>query len=142
MRDRLGRARGLLAGYFDQVRGRKGIDDATFEELEEALILADVGVATTTRVLGDLRDKLRSGALSATDPTALLQALQDDLVAMFEGDVELARLRRWRRADGVAVRRRERGRQDHDDRKARPARDPVGPERGAGRRGHVPGCCR
>ena len=87
MRDRLGRARGLLAGYFDQVRGRKGIDDAPFEELEEALILADVGVATTTRVLGDLRDKLHSGALSATDPTALLQALQDDLVAMFDGDV-------------------------------------------------------
>ena len=88
LRERLGRARGLLAGYFDQVRGRKGIDEATFEELEEALILADVGVTTTTRVLGDLRDKLHGGALSATDPAALLQALQDDLVAMFEGDVE------------------------------------------------------
>ncbi len=88
LRDRLGRARGLLAGYFDQVRGRKGIDDATFEELEEALVLADVGLATTTRVLGDLRERLRRGALSATDPPALLQALQDDLVAMFEGDVE------------------------------------------------------
>ena len=88
LRDRLGRARGLLAGYFDQVRGRKAIDEATFEELEEALILADVGVTTTTRVLGDLRDKLRSGALSATDPPALLQALQDDLISMFEGDVE------------------------------------------------------
>ena len=88
LRDRLGRARGLLAGYFDQVRGRKAIDEATFEELEEALILADVGVTTTTRVLGDLRDKLRSGVLSATDPPALLQALQDDLISMFEGDVE------------------------------------------------------
>ncbi len=88
LRERLGRARGLLAVYFDQVRGRKGIDEATFEELEEALILADVGVTTTTRVLGDLRDKLHGGALSATDPAALLQALQDDLVSMFEGDVE------------------------------------------------------
>jgi len=87
LRDRLGRARGLLAGYFDQVRVRKGIDEATFEELEEALILADVGVTTTTRVLGDLRAKLSSGALSATDPPALLQALQDDLISMFEGDV-------------------------------------------------------
>ena len=70
--DRLGRARGLLAGYLDRIRGRKGIDDATFEQLEEALILADVGVATTTRVLDDLRAKLRNGALSATDPAALL----------------------------------------------------------------------
>jgi fused signal recognition particle receptor len=88
LKDRLGRARGLLAGYLDQVRGRKGIDEATFEELEEALILADVGVTTTTRVLRDLRDRLHSGALSATDPPALLQALQDDLTSLFEGDVE------------------------------------------------------
>ncbi len=86
LRERLGRARGLLAGYFEQVRSRNGIDEATFEELEEALILADVGVTTTTLVLGDLRDKLHGGALSATDPPALLQALQDDLVSMFEGD--------------------------------------------------------
>ncbi|MGA3352530.1 MAG: signal recognition particle-docking protein FtsY [Acidimicrobiales bacterium] len=86
LRDRLGRARGLLAGYLDGVRGRKGIDDATFEELEEALILADVGITTTTRILNDLRAKVRSGAVSATDPAALLQALQADLVSMFEGD--------------------------------------------------------
>jgi fused signal recognition particle receptor len=88
LKDRLGRARGLLAGYFDQVRGRSGIDEATFDELEEALILADVGVATTTRVLDDLRDKLREGVLAANDAAALLQALQDDLVSIFEGDVE------------------------------------------------------
>jgi fused signal recognition particle receptor len=87
LKDRLGRARGLLAGYLDQVRGRKGIDEATFEELEEALILADVGITTTTRILADLRAKLRSGALPATDPAALLESLQADLVSMFEGDV-------------------------------------------------------
>ncbi|MGA3216601.1 MAG: signal recognition particle-docking protein FtsY [Acidimicrobiales bacterium] len=87
LRDRLGRARGLLAGYLDQVRGRKGIDEATFEQLEEALILADVGITTTTRILDDLRAKLRSGALSATDPAALLLALQADLISMFEGDI-------------------------------------------------------
>jgi len=88
LKDRLGRARGLLAGYFDQVRGRSGIDEATFDELEEALILADVGVATTTRVLDDLRDKLRAGVLATNDAPALLQALQDDLVSIFAGDVE------------------------------------------------------
>ena len=87
LRDRLGRARGLLAGYLDGVRGRKGIDEATFEQLEEALILADVGVVTTTRILEDLRSKVRSGTVPSSDPSALLQALQADLVAMFEGDV-------------------------------------------------------
>jgi fused signal recognition particle receptor len=86
LKDRLGRARGLLAGYLDQVRGRKGVDEATFDELEEALILADVGIMTTNRILGDLRAKVRAGAISSTDPSALLQGLQDDLVSMFEGD--------------------------------------------------------
>jgi fused signal recognition particle receptor len=77
-----------LSGYFEGIRSRKGIDEATFEQLEEALILADVGVATTTRVLDDLRSRLRDGTLSATDPPALLQALQADLTALFDGDVE------------------------------------------------------
>lgn len=88
LRDRLGRARGLLAGYLEGVRGRKGIDEATFEQLEEALILADVGITTTTRILDDLRAKVHTGSVAASDPAALLQALQSDLVSMFEGDVE------------------------------------------------------
>jgi len=88
LRDRLGRARGLLAGYLEGVRGRKGIDEATFEQLEEALILADVGITTTTRILDDLRAKVRSGAVADSDPSALLQVLQSDLVSMFDGDVE------------------------------------------------------
>ena len=58
LKDRLGRARGLLAGYLDQVHGRKSVDEATFEELEEALILADVGITTTNRILADLRAKV------------------------------------------------------------------------------------
>lgn len=88
LKDRLGRARGLLAGYLDGVRGRKGIDDSTFEQLEEALILADVGITTTTRILNDLRARVRAGTVPASDPSVLLQALQDDLAAMFEGDDE------------------------------------------------------
>jgi len=87
LRDRLARSRGLLTGYLDAIRARKGVDEATFAELEEALILADVGVATTTRVLDDLRAKLRNGALPTSDPPALLRALEGDLTAMFEGDV-------------------------------------------------------
>jgi fused signal recognition particle receptor len=86
LKERLGRARGLLAGYLDQVRGRKGVDEATFDELEEALILADVGITTTNRILGDLRAKVRAGAISSTDPSALLEGLQADLVSIFDGD--------------------------------------------------------
>jgi len=85
LRDRLGKARQLLGGYLDGIRGRD-LDDATFDELEEALLLADAGVATTTRVLGDLKAKVRSGEVEP-QPEALLDALRADLVAMFDGDV-------------------------------------------------------
>jgi fused signal recognition particle receptor len=87
LRDRLGRARGFLSGYLDGVRARKGVDEGTFEQLEEALILADVGITPTTRILNDLRAKVRSGAVSSSDSSALLEALQADLVSMFDGDV-------------------------------------------------------
>ncbi|MGO9196884.1 MAG: signal recognition particle-docking protein FtsY [Acidimicrobiales bacterium] len=90
LRDRLGRARALLGGYLDDIRS-KGVDESTFEELEEALILADVGVATTARVLADLRERVRSGEIDRT-PEALLAGLRGDLEAIFEGDrAELAR---------------------------------------------------
>ncbi len=85
LRDRLGKARQLLGGYLDGIR-RREIDDATFDELEEALLLADAGVATTAQVLDDLRAKLRSGAVEKT-PEALLTALRADLEAIFDGDM-------------------------------------------------------
>jgi fused signal recognition particle receptor len=87
MKERLGRTRGLLAGYIDRLRGSKGIGEASFEQLEEALILADVGVNTTARILDDLRAKVHSGVIDSNEPGALLGALHDALVAVFEGDV-------------------------------------------------------
>ena len=42
-RDRLGKARGQLAGYVGSVLSRGKIDEETWDELEEALIRADVG---------------------------------------------------------------------------------------------------
>ena len=72
--DRLGKARQLLGGYLTGIRS-KPVDGATFDELEEALLLADAGVTTTTKVLEDLRAKVRSGAVAGT-PEALLAALR------------------------------------------------------------------
>jgi fused signal recognition particle receptor len=84
LRDRLGKARQLLGGYLDSIRG-KAVDDVTFDQLEEALLLADAGIATTTRVLDDLRARVSSGQVEQT-PEALLAALRADLEAIFEGD--------------------------------------------------------
>ncbi|HEY4928421.1 MAG TPA: signal recognition particle-docking protein FtsY [Acidimicrobiales bacterium] len=79
-RGRLGKARGLLSGYIGTVRARGKIDAATWDDLEEALIRADVGVGATDALLGDLRGRVTSGEIGG--PDALVDALKSDLVAM------------------------------------------------------------
>jgi fused signal recognition particle receptor len=83
-RGRLGKARGLLSGYIGAVRARGRIDVTTWDDLEEALIRADVGVGATDALLNDLRDRVQSGGIG--DPDALVDALKADLVAMLTTD--------------------------------------------------------
>jgi fused signal recognition particle receptor len=79
-RSRLGKARGLLAGYLGSVRTRGKIDAETWDDLEEALIRADVGVGATDALLADLRQRVKEGDVDG--PDALVAALKSDLVAM------------------------------------------------------------
>ncbi len=76
-RDRLTKARTLLAGYVGSILSRSAIDEETWEELEEALIQADVGVSLTTQLLEELRSRVKSEGI--TTPTALVDALKEDL---------------------------------------------------------------
>jgi fused signal recognition particle receptor len=78
LRDRLGKARELLSGYFGDLRGRSAIDDEVWDELEEALIRADVGVTVTAKILDDLRVRVKEQ--SVTTPAELLDLLKTDLV--------------------------------------------------------------
>ena len=56
LRERMARARSTLAGAFVGIRGRRGITDETWDDLEEALLLADVGVGVTTDLLDGSAD--------------------------------------------------------------------------------------
>ncbi|MEA2922740.1 MAG: fused signal recognition particle receptor, partial [Bradyrhizobium sp.] len=76
-RDRLGKARSLLSGYVGSVLSRSTIDDETWDELEEALVRADVGVTATTALLDDLRSRVKAEGI--TSPQELVDALKDDL---------------------------------------------------------------
>ncbi len=76
-RDRLGKARGLFAGYLGSVRSRTKIDDETWEELEEALIRADVGITATTALLDQLRAQVKAEGIQTSE--LLVDALKDNL---------------------------------------------------------------
>src|SRR5437588_9846425 len=92
LRERLGKARNLLAARVGSVLARSGIDEGTWEELEEALILADVGVSTTTSLLDGLRTRVKAGEIGG--PDALLEALKSELKAiMGRGDRSLHQVR-------------------------------------------------
>src|SRR5579885_3413798 len=82
-RDRLGKARSLFGGVVTSLRARGGVDAATWEQLEEALIRADVGVGATERVLARLRERVAAREVAGGEQ--LVQALRQDLVALLSG---------------------------------------------------------
>ena len=80
LRDRLRRTRhSLVSGLAALFAGRK-LDDAALEELENRLLLADVGVEVTTQVIQRLTERVSLQQLH--DAPALLQALHDELLAI------------------------------------------------------------
>jgi len=83
-KERMVRARTLLGGYLSAVRSRGKVDESTWEELEEALILADVGVLATARLIDGLRRRVKSGEIA--DSASLISALRGDLIELLAGD--------------------------------------------------------
>ncbi|WP_119968136.1 signal recognition particle-docking protein FtsY [Shewanella japonica] len=75
--------RGLLrtsenigSGFMGIFRGKK-IDDELFEELEEQLLIADVGVETTTRLIDSLTESASRKQLK--DAEALYELMRDEM---------------------------------------------------------------
>ena len=88
-RDRLGKARALLGTQLAGLRGRSKLDQEAWDELEEALVLADVGIVTTQGLLDELRARAKQDGLS--EPSQLVGALRDALVTRLDGEIELRR---------------------------------------------------
>ena len=83
LRDRLSKARSAFSGAFGSVLGRTSIDNDTWDDLEDALLRADVGLAVTDDLLGGLKARVK--AKEITEPQALLDALQAEMVNRLEG---------------------------------------------------------
>jgi signal recognition particle-docking protein FtsY len=66
----------------DVVKGKKQIDAATLEELEEALIGADIGVQTTMEIIENVRKQVDRQALKDTDE--LKRTIKQQLLDILE----------------------------------------------------------
>jgi fused signal recognition particle receptor len=83
LRTRFGRAREAFGTRLADVRGRDRLDDAVWDELEEALLLADVGVSMTTSLLARVRE--RAADAGATDGDGVIDLLKEEIVRRLEG---------------------------------------------------------
>jgi fused signal recognition particle receptor len=81
-RDRLGRARNAFAAAVG-LRGKATIDQSTWDDLEESLLLSDLGVHRTDALLTALKDRVKAKEL--TTPDDVLDALKADLKARLIG---------------------------------------------------------
>jgi len=90
-RDRLGKARAALSGAMGSIAGRSKIDAETWDELEEALILADVGVASTQELLDHLRARVKADGLSnGEELLGALKAEMADRLSGFDRDLKMS----------------------------------------------------
>ncbi len=75
-----------ISSKIDSVLAAFGkIDEELFEELEEALITADIGVDTTLKIIDTLRKDVRQGRI--TQPEEIRNRLVEIIGAMMEEDV-------------------------------------------------------
>ncbi|MEY2592200.1 MAG: fused signal recognition particle receptor [Acidimicrobiaceae bacterium] len=87
-RDRLAKARSVFAGSIGSILSRSKIDQETWDDLEEALIRADVGVGPTTELLDAVRARVKEEGI--TSPEQLLERLKDEVKSRLEpGDRSL-----------------------------------------------------
>lgn len=93
LRDRLGKTRATLSGYVKGIAGR-GIDSSTWDDLEEALLLADVGLETTEQLLNAVKVRVKADKVTQSDDVVLI------LRAEIESLLEQSTDRTLRVADG------------------------------------------
>lgn len=85
LRERLSRSRKFLSDRLsDAFHGAP--DDDTWDDVEAALIQADIGVELATKIVQDLRDKARERRVTSADDVRAL--LADELVELFDSELD------------------------------------------------------
>ena len=80
----LKKTRDALFGRIDRLlKSFTKIDDELFEELEELLVMGDVGMYTAEKICEELRNRVKIEGI--TDPSAIRRLLEDVVTEMLEG---------------------------------------------------------
>ena len=77
----------LMNSVSSVLKGFTRIDDELFEELEEILVMGDVGANTAARICGQLRDEVKQQGV--TDPMEIRKLMRKIVADMLEGGQEL-----------------------------------------------------
>lgn len=72
----------ILSGINDVFRGFSSIDDEFYEELEEILVMADIGIVTVGKILDDLKKKVKEQKIK--EPEKCRQLLIDSIREQME----------------------------------------------------------
>jgi fused signal recognition particle receptor len=86
LRARLARSQGSLGQGLLAVLGRANLDDAAWEELEDTLLAADVGVGPTDDLVDALRTRVRVEGID--DPERAKAVLRDELIGLIDPDLD------------------------------------------------------
>jgi fused signal recognition particle receptor len=81
LRDRLGKSRATFSGLVGHLRRGGRIEDDAWDEIEETLLLADVGMTTTEAVVAAVRERATN---ERADAAELPELLRDELAARLE----------------------------------------------------------
>ncbi len=81
---RFAKAAGIFTGAFAGVRAKEKITNETWDDLEETLLRADVGLAVTTQLLAGL--KARVDKKEILDPSALVDALRGEMTGQLSAN--------------------------------------------------------
>lgn len=89
LKDRLVVSRSVFSNYLPKLSKANTISAEVYSDLEEALLLADVGLKTTTSILQNLKTKIKEKEV--TDSELLLELLKGEIVSCLKvGNSELS----------------------------------------------------
>ncbi|MFI6703940.1 signal recognition particle-docking protein FtsY [Streptomyces sp. NPDC050509] len=88
LRARLARSQNSLGKGLLTLLSREHLDEETWEEIEETLLTADVGVAPTQELVERLRERVR--VLGTRTPAELRTLLREELLVLLDPDLDRA----------------------------------------------------